>query len=151
VPTPRAEVAGEKHGARSAECRRKKRKRIMAKKVAPKAVKGSSSKNAPKTQAVKKPSKDLVEAVRKGEIKLPVVGGKSAGKTETDKPVETAKSKVHTMEAPAAAPVIPITAAPAPVAVPAVKKEPADRSDAAKRAWVTIRANRAAAAAAKAS
>ena len=39
----------------------------------------------------------------------------------------------------------------APVATPAVPKVPKDRSDAAKRAWITIRANRAAAAAAKAS
>ena len=37
--------------------------------------------------------------------------------------------------------------APKATTVPAVKKAPADRSDAAKRAWITIRANRAAAAA----
>ena len=57
---------------------------------------------------------------------------------------------VHTMPTPAAAPV-PVSALPTvPVTEVKPKKEPADRREAAKRAWVTIRAKRAAAAAAAA-
>jgi len=97
----------------------------------------------------KKTAKKAIQPVKSGDgtARKPHSANKAALAAVAPK-----KSKVVTMPAVEPVPVpvatpVPVTVAPKATTVPAVKKEPADRSDAAKRAWVTIRANRAAAAA----
>ena len=117
-----------------------------------KAVKTVVKSGAGTARAPHSANKEAAAAIpppRKGK---PVVAIDSAAPevVELQKLVDAGKKPVEPIKA-----VEPV-AAPGPVAVPAAvpaaeKKVPKDRSAAAKRAWVTIRANRAAAAAAKAS
>ena len=115
------------------------------------AVVKSGAGTARKPHSANKEAAAAIPPPRKGK---PVVAIDSAAPevVELQKLVDAGKKPVEPIKAvePVAAPAAP--AAAGPVAVPAAeKKVPKDRSAAAKQAWVTIRANRAAAAAAKAS
>ncbi|HTF45275.1 MAG TPA: hypothetical protein VK641_15315 [Terriglobales bacterium] len=90
-----------------------------------------------KAAASKKPADVALEQLAKVAAAVPSV-------TVVVEPVKGKKKAVAPVAPPPVAPVVP---APPPVAAALEKKEPADRSAAAKRAWITIRANRAAKAA----
>ena len=121
-----------------------KKSKAAASNKAVKTVVKSGAGTARKPHSANKEAAAAIPPPRKGG---PVVAIDSAAPevAELQKLVDAGKKPV---EPPAVA--VPTPAG--PVAVPAAdKKVPKDRSAAAKQAWVTIRANRAAAAAAKAS